>query len=121
MNAKQAWKAMTFEGRTPTANIDVTGNWYVSVAAEVGGDGFLGGITGRHSASLDDAVIEAWNVITNLPRDRHLRLPSGRRVRWTGFMFEDCPPTVEGEVAGDESWDHFVTREGRAEAPNDRA
>lgn len=89
MNAKQAWKAMTFEGRTPRVGLDCGGDWYASVAAEIAGDGLLSAICGRHSESVDAAILEAWNVIVNLPSDRHLRLRSGRRVRWTGFMFED--------------------------------
>lgn len=97
MDAKQAWKALTFEHHEPRVGVDCNGHWTVGVAAEVGGDKFLRGITGRHSESVEAAILEAWNIIENLPSDRHLCLRSNRRVRWTGFMFED----VEIQGGGD--------------------
>jgi len=75
------------------------GNWYVSDHIEIGGDGFLSGVT-QAAATPEEAVQDAWNqLVVDLPSDRHLVIGGNSRTRqcyrWNGFMWE----TVEQKPA----------------------
>lgn len=71
------------------------GDWYVSaVGRGIGGDGFLTGTYGN-GKTPQEAVDDDWNQLTQfLPSDRYIlveRAGKRRQVRWTGYMWEDCP------------------------------
>ena len=70
------------------------GDWYVSMRAEIGGDGFLRGEYGS-GPTPEEAVLAHWDIFTaNLPSDRyivaHANSDMEKRVRWNGFMWQDA-------------------------------
>ncbi len=69
-------------------NMRKPGDWYCSVPADIGGDGFVSSAFGN-GANPMAAVNNAWEQIVNLKPGLYLKLRDGRKVRWNGFMFAD--------------------------------
>lgn len=100
MNWEQKLETMRSMGsdRIPAINPKMRkpGNWFCSIPGNIAGDGFLTGNSGEGTTPRA-AVLDAWNIITNIPKGKYLKLHSGRMVRWNGAMFADIIPEWDGK------------------------